>query len=353
MASVFPQKVYSSCWPNGHCQGIAVDKRGGYMYFSFTTALVKTDLYGNVIGSAVGLLAHLGCIAFCEEDECVYGSLEYKSDEIGRGIEARMGARSEHEDAFYIARFDGKRMNRIGMDVFSDGIMQTCYLKEVVDDYKAVLPDGNKHNLGCSGIDGMTFAPLYGAPRDSKKYLFVAYGVYGDTARNDNDYQVILCYDPDEVRHYAQPLDQSAPHHIGPDKPYQKLYAYTGNTTYGVQNMEYDPTTGNVLLAVYVGKKPQFPNHPMYVLDGHIAPKESELRGVGARGLTLTLAKVGEEHPSGVYGIDFEYGSTGICALGDGKYYFSHDVLEKENSWSSTAYLYEKTDDGFKLASDI
>ena len=57
------------------------------MYFSFTTALVQTDLEGNVIGSAVGMLAHLGCIAFFDEDGCVYGSLEYKNDEIGRGIE--------------------------------------------------------------------------------------------------------------------------------------------------------------------------------------------------------------------------------------------------------------------------
>lgn len=347
----FPKKVYSGCWPNGHCQGIAVDKQGGYMYFSFTTALVKTDLEGNVIGSAVGLLAHLGCIAFFDEDGCVYGSLEYKNDEIGRGIEARMGSRNEHDDAFYIARFDVSKIDRVGMDVFADGVMTACYLKEVVDDYKAVLPDGIKHHLGCSGIDGLTFAPLYGAQRDSRKYLYVAYGVYGDVNRQDNDYQVILCYDVDDIKRFAQPLDQDAPHHVGIDRPYQKLFAYTGNTTYGVQNMEYDPTTGNVLLAVYVGKKPQFPNLPMYVLDGHVAPVECELRGVGERGLVLTLAKVGEEHPSGVNGLKFEYGSTGIYALGDGEYYFSHDVQEGKDSWSSTAYLYRADNkEGFVLA---
>ena len=57
----------------------------------------------------------------------------------------------------------------------------------------------------------------------------------------------------------------------------------------------------------------------MYVLDGHVAPVECELRGVGERGLVLTLAKVGEEHPSGVNGLKFEYGSTGIYALGNGE----------------------------------
>ena len=106
-----------------------------------------------------------------------------------------------------------------------------------------------------------------------------------------------------------------------------------------------------MLLAVYVGKKPQFPNLPLYVLDGHVAPVECELRGVGERGLVLTLAKVGEEHPSGVNGLKFEYGSTGIYALGNGEYYFSHDVQEGKGSWSSTAYLYRADNkEGFVLA---
>ena len=38
-----------------HVQGIAVDKEKGYMYFSFTTTFVKTDMEGNVIGSVKGL----------------------------------------------------------------------------------------------------------------------------------------------------------------------------------------------------------------------------------------------------------------------------------------------------------
>lgn len=67
-------------------QGIAVDLKNGYMYFSFTTELLKTDLQGKLIGSVKGMTGHLGCLTVNPEDGRVYGSLEYKNDEIGRGI---------------------------------------------------------------------------------------------------------------------------------------------------------------------------------------------------------------------------------------------------------------------------
>jgi len=53
----------------------------------------------------------------------------------------------------------------------------------------------------------VTFAPAFGQSRDGKKYLYVAYGIYGDTLRTDNDYQVILAYDTGRER-YEQPLTQ-------------------------------------------------------------------------------------------------------------------------------------------------
>ena len=34
-----------------HVQGIACDRDAGFMYFSFTTSFVKTDLQGKVIGT--------------------------------------------------------------------------------------------------------------------------------------------------------------------------------------------------------------------------------------------------------------------------------------------------------------
>ena len=60
---MLPKNIYSGRWGYGHCQGIAVDAKREYMYYSFTTALVKTDMQGNLIGTCTGLLGHLGCIA--------------------------------------------------------------------------------------------------------------------------------------------------------------------------------------------------------------------------------------------------------------------------------------------------
>ena len=44
----------------GHIQGIAVDKKREYIYCSFTTCLVKSDMNGNVVGSVKGLAGHFG-----------------------------------------------------------------------------------------------------------------------------------------------------------------------------------------------------------------------------------------------------------------------------------------------------
>ena len=147
----------------GHIQGIAVDKKREYIYCSFTTCLVKSDMNGNVVGSVKGLAGHLGCIAYNEEDGRVYGSLEYKHDKIGQDILDSQGNERDVEDGFYIVAFDIDKIDRMDMDAEKDGIMTAVYLQEVLDDYMA-----EGHRYGCSGIDGTTFAPLPGKV-DGKK----------------------------------------------------------------------------------------------------------------------------------------------------------------------------------------
>ena len=110
-----PKNVYSGTWAAGHCQGIAVDLAKGYMYYSFTTVFVKTDLAGNFVGSVTGLCGHLGCITFNPDDGRVYGSLEYKNDAIGRGIVQMLGGGIEIPDRFYMAIFDVDRIDRADM----------------------------------------------------------------------------------------------------------------------------------------------------------------------------------------------------------------------------------------------
>ncbi len=339
-----PKNIFTGYWKSGHIQGIAVDTKRKYIYYSFTTTLVKADLQGNIIGTVTGLMGHLGCIDFNDEDGRLYGSLEFKNDSIGKGILKNLGREASFPDSFYIAIFDVDKIDRIGMDADTDGVMTSVWLKTVVDDFNGTALNGGrdfKHILGCSGIDGTTFGPMPGS-KDDRQYLFVAYGVYSETDRTDNDYQVILCYDTSDWKQFEQPLTQTAMHTSGPDAPLKKLFVYTGNTNYGVQNLEYDAHTGNYLMAVYRGQKEGWPNYAFYVIDGSKAPEKQLLKGVepAAEGEVLSLLPAGEyDEATGTYGFQFKYGTTGMYSFGDGNYYISIDGRQEEG-WYSNIRLY-------------
>lgn len=335
-----PLTIDGGQWNNGHVQGIAVDTERKYVYFSFTTVLVKTDLKGKIIGTVEGLLGHLGCLDFNDADGRVYGSLELKHDAIGKGIMKKTGKDIAGEDAFYIVIFDADKINRVGMDAESDGIMTAVYLSDVVDDYTSDDSDGRPHRYGCSGIDGTAFGPAFGAPKGSPDMLCIAYGIYGETDRVGNDYQIILQYDWREFGEYEQPLVHGRPHHSGP-KPAGKYFVYTGNTTWGIQNLEYDAYTGDWMAAVYVGKKPHYPNYPMFIIDGSKAPVEGELAGRdGELGMILSLKAEGTLHEdSGVWGISYNKGQTGMYSFGDGLFYMSYEGRTPEPARLHTCKL--------------
>ena len=306
----------------GHCQGIAVDEQRGHIYYSFTTMLVKTDMQGKVLGSVTGLIGHLGCLTFNEADGRVYGSLEYKMDEIGRGILEREGLRRQLPNAWYIAIFDGSRITREGMDYTEEGVMKAVYLPTVVADYEAKV-DGRVQRYGCSGIDGVSLGPSFGHA-DGRRYLTCAYGIQGDTMRTDNDYQVLLQYDITDWRtHYERPLGQDSLHQSGPAQPEGKYFVYTGNTNWGVQNLVYDVRHNWWMLFVYPGKKSRFTNHSLYVVDSSIAPQETALKGMppGEKGLTLALLAQGlHDARTGIYGWESPYGALGSTTLSDGSF---------------------------------
>ena len=194
--TTLPKKLHSGPWKAGHVQGIAVDAKHEYVYISFTTLLVKMDMKGNVVGTVTGLLGHLGCLDFNEQDGRLYGSLEYKNDSIGKGIMKQEGSTKQLETGFYVAIFDIDKINRVGMNAERDGVMTTVLLKTVVEDYNAVVKGKNgeklQHRHGCSGFDGITFGPSFDG--SGKWMCTIAYGIYGDTKRTDNDYQILLQY---------------------------------------------------------------------------------------------------------------------------------------------------------------
>lgn len=286
---------------NNHIQGFVVDTLDKCIYASFTTAFYKTDYDGNIVASVENIPGHLGAMSRNPENGKVYASLEIKDDEIGRNIAEGMGIDvvAQGQSAFYIAILDVARMDRIGMDPLKDGIMELVRIEDACRDYS------QNHRYGCSGIDGVAFAPAMGS-RNKRMYLYVAYGIYDDPSRNDNDDQILLCYNP---------------RRFNGAKPLRKFFVRTGNTRYGVQNMAYDKYTNRLYLFVYKGHKPQFPNYPMFGLDCSQKP-------VGNR---LNLAAAGlMDEASGIRGWDFKWGSTGFCPLGDGRYMISENGYDSQ-----------------------
>jgi len=341
--------LFTGIWGNCHIQGIAVDRKNGYIYYSFTTKLIKATLDGKIIGSVDGLVGHLGCIAFNEADGCVYGSLEYKNDVIGKGILSAIDSDSVFSNAFYVVKFDAAKIDRFDIPAENSDIMSAVYLKEVIDDYNGtgIDKEGNAvlHKYGCSGIDGLTFAPLPGKSENDGLYLYVAYGIYGDFNRDDNDHQILLCYDFSDWSTYAQPLNQKNMHQRGPSAPLNKFFVRTGNTHYGVQNLEYDRFTKSIFMAVYKGSKPDFPNFTLFAVDAESSPKIETLSTTSETVETLSLRTIGiYDEKSGIYGWNFPFGATGLYSFGDSKWLISHNKTTPDGQCSFIyPYVWNRT----------
>lgn len=318
-----------------HVQGIAYDKERNCMYMSFTTSLLKVDMQGRVLGSVEGLTGHLGCISLNPDDGRLYGSLEYKHDAIGQGITKGLGGvTNDSKTGFYVAIFDVSRIDREHMD--ASEVMTTVYLAPAVRDYEAQITHQGRtvnHRHGCSGVDGLTLAPRWGKA-EGRNMLYVAYGIYSENDRTDNDYQVLLCYDIDKWHKYEQPLTPENLHQSGPRKASATYYIYTGNTSWGIQNLCYDKHTGHMLAAVYPGKKPGWKNFGLYVIDGQKKASKEVLLGVEpkTKGNVLHLLQQGEhDEVHGTWGWNFSWGSTGMNSLGDGRFYVSVGGRDKES----------------------
>ncbi len=357
MRDQLPQPLFTGTFGRNHIQGICVDEKKGYIYYSYTTCLVKARFDGTVVGTVTGLLGHLGCIAL-GEDGNVYGSLEYKTDAIGKNVLERLGTEASFTEGFYVVRFNTDRIDREGIEADGNDIMTAVYIKEAVADYTGTgkNKDGETipHRLACSGIDGTTFAPLPGKTEAEGKYLYVAYGVYSDLHRRDNDYQVLLCYDTASWEKIARPLKQNEMHTSGFDAPLHKFFVFTGNTNYGVQNLEYDPLTRAIYMAVYQGKKPEYPNFPMFAVDLSVPAKTELLRGIGEEGEVLTLRREGEYHEeSGVWGYKFKLGATGMFSFGDGNWLFSDNRKCTEGRQCSYLFKYKYVGDKDAFLLDV
>ncbi|MCR5132510.1 MAG: hypothetical protein K6B16_00935 [Bacteroidales bacterium] len=325
-----------------HVQGIAYDSAMDRMYLSFTTSFLVTDMQGNVIASIDRIQGHLGAMTFNQADRKVYASLECKDDVIGQGLSDFAKGRS----MFYIAIIDVDKVTEKGMDSEDNEAIRIVCVKEATRDYHVTGfgVDGREyeHLYGCSGIDGVTIAPKLGK-KGGKEYLYVAYGIYGDVLRDDNDYQVLLRYDMKELNKYAGTVKFGGFYDKGPKKPLDKTFIFTGNTNWGVQNLAYDKASGKMIMAVYKGKKERFANYPMYMFDISRKPAKRQLEGVGYDASKHPVIGSSSEP---VQGVGFKYGATGMCPLGNGLFYFSENGKDSETGLQySRVRLYRWTGD--------
>ena len=339
-----------------HVQGIAYDSEKNCMYMSFTSRFVKTDMQGNILASIDRIQGHLGAMTFNPVTRKVYASLECKDDEIGAGIAKTLNVKtvSRADSRFFIAIIDVDRLEGIGMDPEGNEVLRTVCIKKAVEDYAFRSKSGDfEHRYGCSGIDGVTIGPAIGKPEAARygrrsagkpaadeKYLYVGYGIYGDTDRTDNDYQVIHRYSLKELEKYARPVIFGETHNDGPEKPEKEYFIRTGNTNYGIQNFAYDEYTDCFFLAVYKGRKADFPNYSLFAFKALQQPFKAALTGGRDKKKVLQLSLVKPEEPyfinpsvdetTGITGWRFKWGSTGLCPLGRGLWYISENGKDRE-----------------------
>ena len=224
--------------------------------------------------------------------------------------------------------------------------MRTVHLPEVWKDFSAKVKNGGKtysRRYGVSGTDAMCFGPSFSSGKGH--YLTVSCGTTPQTERTDNDYQVLLQYDVtswwDE---YAQPLNESKEHHIGPQKHSGKYFIYTGNTNYGVQTMTYFPELNLWMLNVYVTlKEEEFPDYNLFIIDGDIKPEKQALKGQQGEDIqkVLTLYQDGLRHENtGIYGWSASNGAKGMEYVEKGLFYVIHPYKTWYGKQTGVAYLY-------------
>ncbi len=316
-------------WDIKHCQGMAIDKQGGYAYYSYTNTFVKCDLEGNAVGSLTGFEGHLGDVCYNEKDGKVYASL----NPVGK-------------KALYVAVLDVAKLNKMGLDCEKSGLVRTVHLPEVWKDFSAKVKNQGKtysRRYGVSGTDAMCFGPSFSSGKGH--YLTISCGTTPQTERTDNDYQILLQYDVSGWwDKYAQPLNESKVHHKGPEKHSGKYFVYTGNTNYGVQTMTYFPELNLWMLNVYTTlKEDKFPDYNLFIVDGDIKPKKQPLKGQQGEDVqkVLTLYQDGLRHENtGIYGWFVSNGAKGMEYVDKGLFYIIHPYKTWYGKQTGVAYLY-------------
>lgn len=206
---------------NQHLQGFSGGN--GFMYWSFTDSLVKTTMNGTMKCQVQIHGGHLGDIDY--HNGKIYGSY-LKNSLPGHAWEDWTG--------FKIYVFDAD-------DLHTENIINL----DICDYYKSITctPEDTR---GFQGIDGVAIAP---DPKSGEDRLFVACALYTGEKYNN---QIILQFTLDGV--------YETEYHIP-----------TGNTVYGIQNLDYNAENKEFWFTTYGSSQPYQAKEVLYCISGDLS----------------------------------------------------------------------------------
>ena len=266
-----------------HVQGICVDDAGEYMYVSFTNLLAKIDIKtGETVATMYGLKTgthnngggHIGDLAY--HNGKVYSPMGYTDAE-----------------SWFIAVIDTEKLTEMDMLYTAPGLMSALYLPQVKADYVNELLAGEHvyensmgHRYGSVGIEGIAVGKMPGGGYDKncdgtvdvstgdEEFLFVGYNPANNAKRYDNENNILLVFDFDDITdENLRPFNEAdfGRAYTEAESFYynHKIFTYLGNHHYGVQQLEADPVTRDLLIESYrQSDGTEFPHYTRYVLDG-------------------------------------------------------------------------------------
>lgn len=248
---------------NYHLQGFSCDDEKRYMYWSFTDSLVKTNIEGTMISQVHINNGHLGDVDYY--DGKIYASY------LGNALP---GKAWDDWSSFYLYVFDASDLR----------LIDKIRLVEC-EKYKEIAGQENDKRGFCA-VDGVAI----GRDLESgERKIYVACALVTDERYSN---QIIL--------------------QLNLDGNYEKeFYINTGNTVYGIQNLDFDEETCHFWFTTYGSEKPFQSKNTLFKID---------------RDLKTILAQYPYSTP------------YGFACLGEGKY-FASAQSGVNGRRSGTAYL--------------
>lgn len=203
-----------------HMQGFVCD--GSFFYWSFTDCLIKTSRSGEILLRRAVPGGHLGDITF--RDGKIYGSF------LGSALPGHVW---DDWTSFQILMFDAEDLR----------LIQAVSLP-VCDDYKRISGTASDER-GFNAIDGIAFGR---EPGSEKWKLFVACALL--TGEQYADQILLQC---------------------SSEGKYETEYRIpTGNTVYGIQNLDYDTESGCFWFSTYEPERDFQPRETLYCVDAEL-----------------------------------------------------------------------------------